>query len=180
MRKVDLICHHRKLLAGILSMKAFLALLVGIAIGAVAIWIFRGNIDEKRAHDLQSQIEAQAKNAGEAIQSQLREWHLTGDDITNELNRTGRIIRDNAHKAGQAFTDATADARVTAAVKARLLREPDLSAWNISVATTDGVVTLSGSVSSPVQIGKAILLALQTDGARQVISTLLVKPTKPA
>jgi len=161
-------------------MKAFLALLVGIVIGAIAIWIFRGNIDEKKAHDLQSQLEAQAKTAGDAIESQLRAWHLTHDDITNELNRTGRVIRDNAQKAGHALSDATADARVTAAVKARLFRETDLSAWNISVATTEGVVTLSGSVSSPDLIGKAILLALQTEGARQVISTLQVKPTKPA
>ncbi len=161
-------------------MRAFLALLLGIAIGAVVVWYFRGNLDDQKLRATRDQLEAQAKSAGDALQTQLRSWHLTHSDITNELDRTGRVIRENAQKAGQALADVTADARVTAAIKAKLFRDPDLSGWNISVATTDGVVTLSGAVSSPEQVGKAMLLALQTDGARQVISTLQVKPAKPA
>ena len=64
---------------------------------------------------------------------------------------------------------------VTAAIKAKLVASRDLSALNISVSTTAGVVTLSGHVSSPENIGKAVLLAMQTDGVREVISTLQVK-----
>ena len=41
--------------------------------------------------------------------------------------------------------------------------------------TTAGVVTLSGHVSSAENIGKAMLLAMQTDGVHEVISTLQVR-----
>ena len=41
--------------------------------------------------------------------------------------------------------------------------------------TTEGVVTLSGSVNSAEDISKAMLLAMDTDGVREVISTLQVK-----
>ena len=86
------------------------------------------------------------------------------------------MVRRTAEKAGQAIADATADARATAAIKARLLTHRDLSALDISVNTTMGVVTLSGSVSSREDISKAMLLAMETDGVREVISTLQVKP----
>ena len=52
----------------------------------------------------------------------------------------------------------------------------ELSALSISVNTTAGVVTLSGFVNSTEDISKAMLLALETDGVREVISTLQVKP----
>ena len=76
---------------------------------------------------------------------------------------------------GEAVKDVAVDARITATIKARLLKEPQLSAWDISVSTTDGRVTLAGSVSSHDLIGRAILLAYETDGVREVVSTLQTK-----
>jgi osmotically-inducible protein OsmY len=58
---------------------------------------------------------------------------------------------------------------------AKLAADPDLSVFSISVATTAGRVTLSGTVASPELIGKATALALETDGVREVVSTLQVK-----
>jgi osmotically-inducible protein OsmY len=77
---------------------------------------------------------------------------------------------------GNTITDATADARTTATIKAKLLADPDLSALSISVSTTAGKVTLSGAVTSPEKIAKAIKLAMSVDGVREVVSTLQVKP----
>ena len=159
-------------------MRTFLALLFGIVIGALVVWYFRGNLDNQKMEDARKQIETQARSTADTVQTKLRSWHLGSQDISNELSRTGHVIRERAQQAGRALSDATADARVTAAIKAKLLRDPDLSVWNISVATSDGIVTMSGSVSSPDQVGKAILLALETDGVRQVISTLQVKPAQ--
>jgi osmotically-inducible protein OsmY len=43
------------------------------------------------------------------------------------------------------------------------------------------VVTLSGTAPSPDAISHAMLLAMETDGVREVISTIQVKPpAKPA
>jgi osmotically-inducible protein OsmY len=86
------------------------------------------------------------------------------------------VVRRAATEAGHAIADATADARTTGAIKAKLVASRDLSALNISVNTTAGVVTLSGAVASPEDISKAILVAMETDGVREVVSTLQVKP----
>jgi osmotically-inducible protein OsmY len=156
-------------------MKYLLALILGVAIGAVAVWFYSEGRDKSRLQTKGEQVESAAKSTRDTIQDKLHSLHLGGIDISNELERTGRVIRQKAQEAGQAISNATADARVTAAIKARLLRDPDVSVWNISVNTTDGIVTLSGTVSSADNVGKAMLLALETDGVRQVISTLQVK-----
>jgi osmotically-inducible protein OsmY len=124
-------------------------------------------------------VEDAAKSTRDAAQEKLRELHLTPEDIKEELARSGRVVRREATKAGHAIADATADARATTAIKAKLIASRDLSGLNISVNTTDGVVTLSGAVSSSEDISKAILVAMDTEGVREVVSTLQVKaPTK--
>ncbi len=157
-------------------MKVFLALIIGIAIGIAAVWYFKHNDNNSQFQTAGQEIKSTARSAGDALGDKLRSWNLDRDSITNELAKTGRVIRDKANQAGKAIKDATADGRVTAAIKAKYVKDSDLSAWDIHVSTTDGVVTLSGTVSSPDLIGKAMELALDTDGAQQVISTLQVKP----
>jgi osmotically-inducible protein OsmY len=124
----------------------------------------------------EQKVENAAKTTRDAAQDKIRELHLRPDDIKDELARTGQIVRREATSAGHAIADATADARITGAIKAKLVGSRDLSALNISVNTTAGVVTLSGFASSPENISKAILLAIETDGVREVVSTLQVKP----
>lgn len=157
-------------------MRVLLSLIIGIVIGIAAVWYFEHNKNNSQFHSAGEEIKNTAQSAGNAIDEKLKSWRLDRESITNELARTGRVMRDKANAAGKAVSDATADGRVTAAIKAKYVRDPDLSAWDIHVSTTDGVVTLSGTVSSPDLIGKAMEQALDTDGAQQVISTLQVKP----
>src|SRR5207247_892601 len=96
--------------------------------------------------------------------------------IKEELARTSMVVREKAKSVGAAISDATANTRTTAAIKAKLLAEPGLSSLNINVDTSDGLVTLSGTVSSHEQIAKAVRLALDTDGVVKVVSTLQIKP----
>jgi hypothetical protein len=157
-------------------MRFFLTLLVGIALGIAAVWYFNHNKNNSQFATAGQEIKSTAQNAGDALADKLRSWHLDRENITNELARTGKVIRDKADAAGKSLKDATADARVTTAIKAKYVKDSDLSAWDIHVSTTDGVVTLSGTVATPELIGKAMEEALDTDGAQQVISTLQVKP----
>jgi osmotically-inducible protein OsmY len=157
-------------------MKFLLTLFVGIAIGIAAVWYFNHDKNNSQFQTAGQEIKSTAQNAADTIGDKLRSFHLDRESITNELAKTGRVIRDKASQAGKAISDATADGRVTAAIKAKLVRDSDLSAWDIHVSTSDGVVTLSGTVASADLIGKAMALALDTDGAHQVISTLQVKP----
>jgi osmotically-inducible protein OsmY len=157
-------------------MRAFIALILGLIIGAAVAWFYVTYHGTPRMQAAQEKVSDAAKSARGVVQDQLRVLDLRSDDIKDELARTGQVVRRKAHEAGQAIADATADARVTGAIKAKLLASKDLSALNISVNTTAGVVTLSGHVTSADNIGKAMLLAMQTDGVREVISTLQVKP----
>jgi hyperosmotically inducible protein len=157
-------------------MKAFFALVLGLAVGGAAVWFYVAYRNNPRVQSAQQKLETAAKSARDAAQEELRALHLRSDDIKEELGRTGRVVRRAASDAGHAISDATADARITGAIKAKLVASRDLSALNISVNTTGGVVTLSGSVSSPDDVGKAIVLAMGTEGVREVISTLQVKP----
>lgn len=157
-------------------MKVFFVLVIGILIGAAGVWVYNSREGRARLQTAGNQIGSAARSAKDTIAEKLKSLNLNSNDIKDELARTGRVVRQKAHEAGQAIADATADARTTTAIKAKLLANRDLSAVSISVNTTDGVVTLSGTVLSAEDIGKAVLLAMETDGVREVSSTLQVKP----
>jgi osmotically-inducible protein OsmY len=157
-------------------MKNLLILIVGIGVGAAAVWLYSHYHDNPRVQSTQQKVENAAKSAVDAAQNELRVLRVRPEDIKDELARTGQVVRRAANDAGHAIADATADARITGAIKAKLVASRDLSALNISVNTTAGVVTLSGTVASSDLIGKAIVLAMETDGVREVVSTLQVKP----
>src|SRR6516162_2510821 len=156
-------------------MKTVLALMVALLVRAALVWFYatsQGRATGKAAGD---QIEKTTKCARDEVQEKMKEWNLTPDKIKEDLARTGQVVRRRASEAGQAIADATVDARTTATIKGKLLASRDLSAMSISVNTTDGIVTLSGSVNSPEDISKAMLLAMETDGVREVISVLQVR-----
>ena len=67
------------------------------------------------------------------------------------------------------------DSTITAKVKAAIIAESDLSALEIKVDTTDGVVTLTGTVDSPQKMERAAQVAQTIDGVRTVDNKLSVK-----
>lgn len=157
-------------------MRILLALILGVVVGAVAVWFYTGNQSSSQIRDLERQLEGSARSAGDALQEKLRALDLRSEDVKDELARTGQVVRRKARDAGAAIADATADARITAAIKGKLLADRELSGLSISVSTSDAVVTLAGTVPTPEHISKAMLLAMETDGVREVVSALRVKP----
>lgn len=143
----------------------FIGLIVGVFLTASTGWYFV--YARKNPH---------VSHAWDVVDTKLTAWHLRGEDIAEELKRTGKVLRRQMREVGGAVADASADAAITGKIKAKLAVDPDLSVTGISVNTTDGRVTLAGSVSSHKLIGKAMLVALETDGVREVNSTLQVKP----
>ena len=157
-------------------MKIVITLIIGVLLGAAAVWVYTTKEGRSQARSTGEHIENAAKSARDTVQEKLKVLDLRSDDIKDELAKTGQVVRRKAREAGRAITDATADARITAAIKAKLLGNRELSALSISVNTTEGIVTLSGTVSSAEDISKAMLLAMETEGVREVVSTLQVKP----
>jgi hyperosmotically inducible periplasmic protein len=94
------------------------------------------------------------------------------DDRAKEKGKeAGEKVESGADKAGGVMTDAA----ITTAVKTKFLADPAVSGLKIDVDTTDGVVTLSGNVTSKAEIGLAEKVAKGTDGVKRVVNKLHVK-----
>jgi len=163
----------------------FNGLVVGVILGAVGYWFVQ---TRSRQHpEAEQRYEAAATEAhasagetaghmSEALRAKMDALDLRSDQIKEELARTGRIVRRKAHDIGEQMADAAVDARIVAAIKASYTVDPNLSVWKISVSCSQGHVTLSGTVSAPEDVGRAMALALDSDGVRDVISTIQVNP----
>lgn len=164
----------------------FNGLVLGVILGAVGFWFLQKKANEHP--EAEQRYEQSMTNAGaaasevaanisDALQAKLDTLDLNADQIRDELAKTGEVIRHKAQDIGQAAVNAASDARAVTEIKAKYAEDSTLSVWKISVGCNQGHVTLSGVVSSPDDIGKAIALALDTDDVRDVTSTLQVKPT---
>lgn len=162
----------------------FNGLVLGIVLGAAGYWYFQVKAREHPEAEQRYQASAdQAKssasqtagNLSDAFKAKLDTLDLRTDQIKDELARTGKVVRRKAYDIGEDVANATADARIVAAIKAKYTVDANLSVWQISVSCSQGHVTLSGTVSAPDDIGRAMALALDTDGVRDVVSTIQVK-----
>jgi hypothetical protein len=165
----------------------FNGLIIGIILGAVGFWFVQKRAaehPEAQQHYEQAAITAftnasvTASNMSDALRAKLDTLDLHADQIKDELAKTGEVIRRKAHDIGDAAADAASDARAVTEIKAKYAEDSTLSVWKISVGCDYGHVTLSGTVSSPGDIGKAVALALDADGVRDVTSALQVKPNQ--
>lgn len=164
----------------------FNGLVIGIIIGALAYWYIEKKAREHPAAEQHYQQAAAqtgsnavntAEDAADALKAKLDTLDLHGDEIRQELEHTGEVIRHKAHDIGAEAVTAASDTRAVTEIKTKYAMDPSLSVWKISVSCSQGHVTLSGTVSSPQDIGKAIALALDADGVRDVTSTIQVKPS---
>jgi len=168
-------------------MKTFIiGLLLGVIVGVGAVWYFsvgRTAPEVQQAEQRADAMVEDAKDAAEeavektkqAVQARMEAWELRPEDIQEELAEQGEIVRRKSRDMGEALTDAVTDAKTTSVIKAKLAADPDLSAFDVSVSTTEGRVTLSGKVESLEMIGKAVVLALETDNVQEVVSELEVE-----
>lgn len=167
-------------------MRAFInGLVLGIILGAVGFWFVQKKANEhpeaqERYQEAMTNAEIKASetaaNFSDAMSAKLDTLDLHTEQIKSELKRSGEVIRRKAVDIGDLAADAASDARAVTEIKAKFLEDPQLSAWKISVSCSHGHVTLTGTVSSPDDIGRAIALALDADGVRDVNSILKVQP----
>lgn len=156
-------------------MKTFIVLLLGLALGAGGVWLFLAYRDDPAMRRFGERVGSTATEVRGAVSNKLDGVKLRPADIQEELAHTGQVVRRAASDMGRVVADATADARTTAAIKARYVADKRLSALRISVNCTEGRVTLSGTVSSMEDISHAMLLAMESENVREVVSTLQVK-----
>ena len=120
----------------------------------------------------------EAKVVKDTVTGKLTEWHLTPDEIGNELARTGQVVRTKAQSTGETIATATSNARIVTTIKTKYALDKELSARAITVSCDSGQVTLLGNVASTTLIAKAVGIALETDGVSHVTSKLTVTAEK--
>jgi osmotically-inducible protein OsmY len=81
-----------------------------------------------------------------------------------------------AAACGKTVGETIDDATITARVKTALLNDPQVGGLKIDVDTFKGLVTLSGSVTSPAEQQRAVQVARGVDGVKDVKSTLQINP----
>jgi hyperosmotically inducible periplasmic protein len=77
---------------------------------------------------------------------------------------------------GRAIAAGVDDASITARVKTALLNDSQVNATKIDVSTSNGVVTMTGTVRSQPEQQRAIDLARQVSGVKDVKANITVGP----
>ncbi|MCC8986246.1 MAG: BON domain-containing protein [Candidatus Contendobacter sp.] len=110
------------------------------------------------------QKEGGAEEAGRKIDQ-------TAKQMGNQLEVTKESMDKKADRAG----DYLEDAAITARIKTEILAESVLKVFQIDVTTTNGVVTLSGTVDSQLSLDRASEVARNNQGVASVKNNLVVK-----
>jgi hyperosmotically inducible protein len=90
--------------------------------------------------------------------------------IPEEFPKAQAVYDDRMRAA--AYID---DSVITITVKAALVRDPDVKAFEVSVKSSNGFVLLSGFVDSEEQARRAREIAALIEGVKRVRSNLVVK-----
>jgi len=156
---------------------AMIFFLIGAIAGAVALHLYENRAPDSAAPPAPAASSALAKardaagSVQDSISNRLQEWKLTPADIKQDLARTGQVVRTKAQAVGARMDDA----RIVTVIKAKYVLDSALSARAISVECHDGEVTLAGTAGSADLVGRAVALALDTNGVHNVVSHLTVQ-----
>jgi osmotically-inducible protein OsmY len=113
-------------------------------------------------------------------------WWSTGGIINRpEVGTAGRIDTSKAKAVGAEVAAKTAEAAnkagevlsegaVTAKIKSKMALDDLVKARSIDVTTTNGTVTLRGTVTSAAEHDRAVQLARETTGVTTVVDKLSV------
>jgi osmotically-inducible protein OsmY len=156
-------------------MRILIGFVLGVIVGAYSIRVYEGrsSIPPVTTNPPVAVTTSQAATGmGETISEKLADWHLTPDEVKADLSRSGQVVREKAQVAGSRIVDA----RIITVIKAKYVLDHYLSARDISVEAHDGVVTLGGTVPSVELLGRAVELALDTDGVSRVVSQITIQP----
>ncbi len=111
-------------------------------------------------------------NVGTA--ARMAEWKLNPSDIQADVDNHREIVRTKESTANMPASSSDKSV-VESMVKGRLASDSDIAALELKVsADKQGEVKLSGKAHSTEQVGRAIALALDTEGVTKVTSKIKV------
>ena len=89
-----------------------------------------------------------------------------------------RSVRNEIKLGDPSLSENVNDGVLLVKVKSKLAADPDVSALDIDVDVSRGIVTLSGDVASSSQAEEAIRLARNTEGVKSVVNKLEVRTSR--
>jgi hyperosmotically inducible protein len=92
----------------------------------------------------------------------------TGVAIKEGTTEAGQQVGQTASSVGEKIEDAS----ITSAIKMKFANDELVSASKINVDTTNGHVTLTGSVTGEAEANRAVLIGRSVDGVKSVHSKL--------
>lgn len=99
----------------------------------------------------------------------------SGAEAAREAREVGAEVRDKTSQAADATMRAIEDGRVTSKIKAKMALDETVKALDLNVDTKDGVVTVKGEVASEAERQRALALARETSGVKQVVDQVRVR-----
>ena len=96
-----------------------------------------------------------------------------------DAQRAREVGAEVGEKTAAVATQAKAaldDGALTAKIKSKMALDDSVKALNIHVDTANGIVTVSGTARSQAERQRALQLAKETNGVREVVDRLVVKP----
>jgi len=103
----------------------------------------------------------------------MTEWRLSTTEIQSDLDRGVTIVRTKDNVVG-APTGSTDDAVIKTMVKGKLQADSQTAKASFDVDAKNGEVMLKGNADSAATVGRAIALALDTQGVTKVSSDIKV------
>lgn len=130
---------------------------------------------------ISNDLRSAAHSTGNAISSaagsvvsaaRMAEWKLNASDIQADLTANREIVRTKQQGAGAPTGTSDADV-LESMVKSRIQADANLAALKLEVdAKKGGEVSLSGKAHSAEEVGRAIAMALDTEGVTRVSSKI--------
>ena len=103
----------------------------------------------------------------------------SGVPASTSMHQAGEDTESATQNAYQGAVTAVDDTAITAAVKTNLAAAADMRSGQIHVTTTAGVVTLQGRVHDANVASRAVAIAKDASGVRNVTNDLQVDPSVP-
>src|SRR5258705_11973920 len=111
---------------------------------------------------------------GQKAEDKAHEAKVKTEDAAHDAKvkteEYGHDAKVNTEKAADKTGEVITDPAITSTVKTKFLAEPGVSGLNINVDTTNGVVTLKGTVKTKAEADKAMMIARQSKGVKGVVN----------
>ena len=141
-------------------------ILLVIVVVAVGMFFLGWNMND--GEDEIAETREAASEAGAAVGT-------AGQTAAERGRQAGAEIGERAGQAAAGAQRALTDGSMTAKIKAKMGLDDTVKALNLDVDTVNGVVTVKGVVHSAAEKQRALQLARETEGVRQVVDQVTVR-----